>query len=115
MSLSLEEKTGAKLRLSVSVNTKEPATKGVRSSTDTTVSASRTLWARRLRRPTRIMGLDIGSGLQPLHALEDGVGGGGPQLVDDAAVAQEQHPVGVAGRPRVVGDDDDGLAQVIDR
>ena len=37
---------------------------------------------------------------------------GSLDLVDDAAVGEEDDPVGVAGRARVVGDHDDGLAQL---
>ena len=40
---------------------------------------------------------------------------GSLDLVDDAAVGQEDDPVGVAGRARVVGHHDDGLAQLPDR
>src|SRR5690606_21329448 len=51
------------------------------------------------------------SGLQGEQAVGDGLGGGGVQLVGEAPVAQEHHPVGVGGGDRVVGDHDDGLAQ----
>ena len=42
-------------------------------------------------------------------------GGRAAHLVDDPAVGQEHHPVGVAGRARVVGDDHDGLAELVHR
>ena len=50
-----------------------------------------------------------------LHVVEDRVGGGSVHLVDDVAVGEEQHAVGVGGRGRVVGDHDDGLAELTDR
>ena len=50
-----------------------------------------------------------------LHAVEDRVGGGLEHLVDDLAVGEEQHPVGVGGRGRLVGDHDDGLPELVDR
>jgi hypothetical protein len=33
-------------------------------------------------------------------------------LVDDAAVGQEHHPVGIGGRPGIVGDHHDCLAEL---
>ena len=53
---AVSEKMDEKVRCRVSVNTKEPATKAVPSTTDRTVSASRTLWAARLRSDTVRMG-----------------------------------------------------------
>ena len=49
---------------------------------------------------------------EALHAVEDLLGGGLGQLVDDLAVGEEQHPVGVGRGHRVVGDHHDGLAEV---
>ena len=49
-----------------------------------------------------------------LHAVEDAVGGGVGHRVDDAAVREEQHGVGVAGGDGVVGDHDDRLAELVD-
>ena len=46
------------------------------------------------------------------HGVEDRVPGRGHELVDDPAVGQEQHPAGVGGGDRVVGDHHDGLAEV---
>src|SRR3954447_20603537 len=134
MSLSLLAKIVSKLCFRVSVNTNEPATKAVPSNTEMRVRARRTLCARRLRKPTFVMGLmpSLRSGrrrrdadcslasfarscFEPLHALEDGLRGRAPQLVHDPAVGQEQDPVGVTRRVRIVGDDDDGLAEPVDR
>src|SRR5689334_5497720 len=47
-----------------------------------------------------------------LHAVDDLRGAGLEELADDVAVGQEEHPVGVGRRHRVVGDHHDGLAQL---
>ena len=41
--------------------------------------------------------------------------GGMTDVVDDAPVGKEQRPVGIRGRDGVVGDHDDGLAELVDR
>src|SRR3712207_8385781 len=46
------------------------------------------------------------SGSEFLHVLEDLVRGRFGHLIDDAAVLEEQDPVGVGGGSRVVGDQD---------
>src|SRR6476661_7603563 len=115
---------------SVSVKTKEPATNAVPSTTDSTVSASRTLCAARLRSDTlRIGALDVdamrsdrrvgregvGGLVESLHRVEDRIGRRVPQFVDDLAVGEEDHPVGVGRRPGIVRDDDDGLVELVHR
>src|SRR6266508_3434295 len=50
-----------------------------------------------------------------LHQVEDLVGGGVGHLVDDLAVLEEQHVVGVGGGARVVGHHHDRLAELVDR
>jgi hypothetical protein len=50
-----------------------------------------------------------------IHVVEHALCGRVGHLVDDAPVRQENDPVGVAGRARVVGDDDDGLTEPADR
>lgn len=61
--LAASAKMLSNVRCRVSVKTKEPVTNAVPSTTDRTVSSSRTLWAARLRRATLRMGfaLMIGS------------------------------------------------------
>src|SRR4051794_755562 len=48
----------------------------------------------------------------PGHATRDGFGRGGDELVDEAAVGEDDDPVGVAGGSEVVGDHHDGLAEL---
>ena len=62
----------------------------------------------RVRHPCR--GWSV-SRLEALHALEDPLGGGLAQLVDDPAVGEEHDAVGVGRGARVVGHHDDGLAE----
>src|SRR6266540_2698398 len=50
-----------------------------------------------------------------LHQVEDLVGGGVGHLVNDLAVLEEQHVVGVGGGARVVGHHHDRLAELVDR
>ena len=57
----------------------------------------------------------IGAVAEGAHVVEDGVGGRIGELVDDVAVGEEHHPVGVGGGHRVVGDHHDGLAEVARR
>src|SRR5690606_34427728 len=52
--------------------------------------------------------------LQHLQAIQDGVGGGVGEFVDDLAVGEEDDAVGVGGGDGVVGDHDDGLAEGLD-
>src|SRR5215218_10139836 len=70
---------------------------------------SRSLCANR----PRSMALSIA--VQLLHAVQHAVRGGGEDLVDDFAVGQENHPVGVGSRVRVVGHHDNGLAVLAHR
>ena len=50
--------------------------------------------------------------LESTHVVEHGIGGRIGQLVGDATIGEEDHAVGVAGGDRVVGDHDDGLAEL---
>ena len=50
-----------------------------------------------------------------LHEVENAVSGRLVHLVDHMTVGEEQDPVGVAGRGRVVGDHDDRLTELLDR
>src|SRR5271156_430842 len=94
---------------SVSVSTKVPAMKVTPNTMASAVRASRSLWASSPLMVTRHM-----SGAQRPDALQDRVGGRLGQVVDDGAVGQEDAPVGI-GRPvGVVGDHDDGLAELGD-
>ena len=47
--------------------------------------------------------------------VEHRLGGRVAQFVDDRAVGEEDDPVGVGGGVRVVGDHDDGLAELAHR
>ena len=49
---------------------------------------------------------------EALHAVQDGLGGGVEQLVDDVAVGEEDDAVGVGRGDGVVGDHHDGLAEL---
>ena len=55
--------------------------------------------------------MDVGVELE--HPVRDGGGGGVRDLLDDAAVGEEHDAVGVSGGQGVVGDHDDGLAEVV--
>src|SRR5574340_1698281 len=113
------------VRCRVSVSRNDPATKAVPSTTDSTVSASRTLCAARLRRDTLRMGelLEYAmasdhflgrGGIELLHPVQHGLGGGLTQLVDDLPVGQEHDAVGVARGTRIVRHDDHGLSELVD-
>ena len=52
---------------------------------------------------------------QVLHALEDLVRGRIDQFAVELPVGDEHHAVGVRGGVRIVGDHDDGLAELADR
>src|ERR1700761_4940450 len=91
----------------VSVSTKVPEMNVTPSTMASAVSASRSLWASRPLSVTFHM-----SGPQRPHPLQDRVGGRLVQVADDGAVGQEHHPVGVRRPARVVGDHDDGLAEL---
>jgi hypothetical protein len=54
------------------------------------------------------------SELEALHPIEDRRGGRREDLIDDASVDEEEHPVGVRRRDRVVGDHHDALPEVVD-
>src|ERR1700743_1723364 len=95
---------------SVSVRTNVPEMKVTPSTMASAVSPSRSLWASRPLMVTFHM-----SGPQRPHPLEHRVGGRLVQVADHGAVGQEHHPVGVRGPAGVVGDHDDGLAELADR
>jgi hypothetical protein len=82
---------------SVSVRMKVPEMKVTPSTIASAVSVSRSLWASR----PRIMSFCM-SGPQCPHPVEHGVGGRVVQPADSPAIGEEQHPVGVGGRTRVV-------------
>jgi hypothetical protein len=54
------------------------------------------------------------AGLELLHRVEHRLGGRVEQLGLQRAVGQEQHPIGVRRGARVVGDHDNGLAEIAD-
>src|SRR5699024_7602018 len=51
--------------------------------------------------------------LEGAHGGQDLVGGGVGELADDPAVGEQEDAVGVGGGARIVGDDHDGLAEVV--
>ena len=59
--------------------------------------------------------LEHGSVPEALHAVEHAVGRRREHLVDDLAIGEEDHPVGVAGGDRIVRDHHDRLAEVAHR
>ena len=71
------------------------------------VSARRSLWASSPLKVTPTCQLP-----SVLHALEHRVGGRVGQVAHDLAVGQEHHPVGIGRAVGVVGDHDDGLAEL---
>src|SRR3954452_11912263 len=95
----------SKAPLMASVKISDPATKATPRTIANALSSNRSLRATRLRQVTLSIG--SGSGARPgsgagvarelRHALEDQLGLGVLQLADDAAVGEEDHPVGVAG------------------
>src|SRR3954447_16346229 len=100
--------------LRVSVSTSVPATNATLIATATVVSSSRNLRAKMLFSATRSMCLQPrGHRLEGCHLVQDRLRGRGREAVDDAPVRQKQDAVGVAGRPRVVRDHHDGLAEVV--
>src|ERR671910_3305337 len=92
----------------VSVSTSVPAMNATPSMTAKPVVNRRTLCARRLRIAVLTMSIP-----ESLHAVEHALGRGIEHLVDDPAVGEEHHPVGVTGRPGVMGHHDDGLGEVV--
>ena len=112
---TVEANSAVKLRLRVSVKTSEPAT----NATPSTIA--NVLISRRSLRPEQALERGAGTSAQrprrrghPGHDLEHAVAVGVAQLVDDPAVGEEDHAVGVRRRDRVVGDHHDGLAVVVD-
>ena len=101
-----------------SVKISEPATNATPSTIANALRSSRSLRATRLRQVT----LSIAQAPRPpaelaklRHPLEHPLGRRVAHLVDDLAVGEEDHAVGVAGGDRVVGHHDDGLAELVDR
>src|SRR3954471_11647627 len=92
----------------VSVNTNVPATKATPS---TTANPVRTVRSLRARSPRMAMRSTSGHGL---HEVEHALGVLRGPVVDDLAVAEHDDAVRVGGGGRVVGDHDDGLAEVVD-
>src|SRR3954449_640341 len=93
----------------VSDKTNVPDTKATPSVTAATVRKSRSLLTSRFRSETFSM-----SAAEPAHDLEHAVPGGASQLLDDRAVDEEHHAVGVRRGARVMGDHHDRLAEVVD-
>src|ERR1700722_10904061 len=91
----------------VSVRTKVPAMNVTPRTMESAVSARRSLCASSPLIVTRHM-----SGPQGPDPLQHGVGRGPREVVDDVAVGQEDHPVGVGGAVGVVGHHDDGLTEL---
>ena len=112
-------------RLSVSVSTSAPETAITPSTTARADDSMRSLCDSRLfivaltittlpRRgwaPVRA----VAGGVKMLEPIQDLLGGRLLDLPDDAAVREEQHPVGVRGSLRVVGDHHDRLSMVANR
>src|SRR6478672_9678483 len=94
----------------VAVSTNVPDTNATPNITATPVSRERTFLAQIPLSVTLHMWL----GAQALHLVEHGIGVGDEQLVDDRAVGEEHHPVGVPRGDGVVRDHDDRLTQVVD-
>ena len=111
----MEANSAVKLRLRVSENIRMPVTNATPSTIANVLSSSRTRRASRLLREARIMVVrPVRDRGQPGHGVEHLLAGGVAQLVDDPAVGEEQHPVGVRRRDRVVGDHHDRLPVLVD-
>src|SRR6187455_1163603 len=89
--LVVSANSSSKTLPSVSVSTKVPAMKATPSTTESDVRTSRDLRANRFRSVTCVM-----SAAEPLHAVDDVVGGRAHELVHDLAVGEEHDAVGVA-------------------
>src|SRR6185312_4081549 len=96
----------------VAVSTNVPEMNATPSITAMPVSRKRTFL---LRMPLTVTFHMAGLRAEALHLVEHRVGVGVGELVDDRTIGQEDDPVGVSGRDRVVGDHHDGLAEVVDR
>src|SRR4051794_7610925 len=96
------------------VKTRVPATKATPSTTAATDISMRSLCARRERTLRRNMSGPSPCGVELGHPREDALRSRFGHLVDDAAVRQEEHAIGVRRRLRVVRDHDDGLAEGVD-
>ena len=107
---TVEAIRAVKLRLRVSLKTRVPTTN------ETPMTMANVLISRRTLRPSRL--LRAARNISPPPAarfraiLDDAVPVGVAQLVDDPAVGQEHHAIGVRRRHRVVGHHHDGLAVV---
>src|SRR6478735_6726686 len=131
---TVEAKSAVKLRLRVSEKISEPATNATPSTIANVLSSSRTLRPSRLLRavliirgPRGSVGCRSGAGEarsfvgwssrvlgHPVHDLEHLLAGRRAQLVDHATVGEEDDPVGVGRRHRVVGDHHDRLPVLVD-
>src|SRR5215469_5231832 len=100
----------SRLRVRVAVNTKLPAIRPVPRATASAVIARRAPWPRRLANMVR--NTSVTPWLEGGHPVQDGLGCGLVEPAGDPPVGEEDNPVGVAGGRRVVGDHDDGLAEL---
>src|SRR4051812_23222510 len=94
-----------------------PARKPMPSTMATVLISRRTLRASRLRQVRRSISarrLHHRDVLQPGHLGEDLVAVGVAQLVDDQAVGEKEHAVGVRHRDRVMAHHHDGLTELVD-
>src|SRR5262245_3644123 len=100
----------SKLLRRVSPSTRVPARNATPRNTATAVPTR--------RRPCPRISLTVRDSMsvpQVLDPVEDRRRRRLVELIDDPAVGEEQRPVRVRGRARVVGDHDDGLAHLVDR
>src|SRR3954451_12750282 len=94
---------------------KVPDTKATPRMIEIAVSMSLSLWPRTFLVAALNMTRSPTLRVEALHALEDHVSGRPGHLVHNLAVCEEEDAVGVRRGARVVGDDDDRLAVVVDR
>src|SRR5215467_7164754 len=102
----------SRLWVRVEVNTKLPAIRPVPRATASAVMASRTQWPRRLAKMVRNMSVTPQGRVEGGHPVQDVLRGGPVQPAGDPPVGEKDDPVGVARGRRVVGDHDDGLAEL---
>src|SRR5258706_15169633 len=111
----MSSKSPLKVLEMVSVSTNVPDTNATPNITATPVSKKRTFFAQTPLSVTFHIVLQPAELVaQALHLVERRIGSWCEQLVDDRAVGEEHHPVGVARGDGVVGDHHDGLAEVVD-
>ena len=104
--------SASRLWVRLAVNTKLPHIRPVPRATASAVMASRTGGCAGLRTQCAASSVSFQGRVKGSHPIQHGLRRRPRQLSSDPPVGEEDDPVGVAGRCRVVGDHDDGLAEL---